>query len=291
MEIPSADLKAALSGSEEERLETARYLRRDPRPDLLQALQQARAIEKVRWVRIALDEAIDACEGKRSHRAASHLALQENSDARQAYEDGRSDGLRQALHEVSPIVGLARAAADDGDQDEVQRQLDRLRAVCSGLRGFLHALSPREFREFDLSSIPRGLAESPPIDCPEGILTARGISPLLVRGDPDLLQLALRPIVINAIEAVCSLGDPESNTVTISWGLERDTCWIVVIDRGPGLDPQLDPATSGGSTKEGHIGFGLATAHAAMNSLGGKVEVAGNRHGGATVLLEWQGAL
>jgi phosphoglycerate-specific signal transduction histidine kinase len=112
----------------------------------------------------------------------------------------------------------------------------------------------------------------------------------MVRGDRDLLELALRPVVINAIEAVCALGDPAANAVTISWGLEQDSCWIVVIDHGPGVDTRLDLLLAGLTTKSGHIGFGLATAKAAMDSLDGRVEVNSNAHGGATVLLEWQGA-
>jgi len=288
MAPPNSDLKTALSGSESERLFAARQLRVEPEASLVEDLKQARAREKVRWIRTALDEAITACKGVQTPTPST--VSEEDLDARQAYEDGRSDGLRQALHELSPIVGLARSASEEDDFEEVSRQLNRLRAVCAGLRGFVHASSPRQFAEFDLSDVPLSLAVSPPIDCPKGVVTAQGASPLMVRGDRDLLELALRPVVINAIEAVCSLGEPAANAVTISWGLEQDTCWIVVIDHGPGADTRLDLLAASLTTKPGHIGFGLATAKAAMDSLDGLIEIKANEHGGATVLLEWQGA-
>lgn len=288
MAPPNSDLKTALSGSESERLLAARQLRVEPQASLLEDLKQARARERVRWIRTALDEAITACKGVQAHIPST--VSEEDLDARQAYEDGRSDGLRQALHELSPIVGLARSASEEDDSEEVSRQLNRLRAVCAGLRGFVHASSPRQFGEFDLSDVPLSLAASPPIDCPEGVVTAQGASPLMVRGDRDLLELALRPVVINAIEAVCSLGEPPASAVTISWGLEQDSCWIVVIDHGPGVDTRLDLLSAGLTTKPGHIGFGLATAKAAIDSLNGLIEIKANEHGGATVLLQWQGA-
>lgn len=285
--------ESALTGGEGERLQAARELRIEPRPDLLRCLQQARARERVRWIRTALDEAIAVCEKiDTPPLAAESSATEDSVDAQQAYADGRRDGLRQALHELAPIVGLARAAAEEGSESEVDRQLEQLRAACSALRGFVTASSPREFREFDLSLIPLGMAASPPIECADGLVTARGVSPLLVRGDSDLVELALRPIVVNAVEAVQELSDdPPPNAVRISWGLEGDSCWVVVIDQGPGIDSRGDLFSSGISGKTGHAGLGLATARTAMTSLGGVAEISGNRHGGTTVLLQWQGAL
>jgi signal transduction histidine kinase len=289
MTAPDPELETRLTGSEEERLDAARQLRLQPDPSFVELLRQARARESVRWIRTALDEAIAACAGEESE--STDIARgDEDSDLRQAYEDGTRDGIRQALHELSPLVGLARAAAEDNEHEDLNRQLDRLRAACSGLRGFLFASSPREEREFDLSKAPREMAESPPIVCPKGVVSARGISPLPVRGDSDLLELALRPVVINAIEAVASVEREVPNSVTISWGLERASCWVMVIDRGPGIDPSRNLLAAGNSSKQGHIGFGLATAAAAMRSLGGQVTLERNSHGGTSALLQWQGA-
>jgi signal transduction histidine kinase len=288
-----SDYESALSGTEASRLQAARELRRTPEAQLLAVLQKARAREGVRWIRIALDEAIAAARDVETPAADDHFPVeQDDSDALQAYADGRRDGLRQALHELSPIVGLARVAAEDGDEVGVSRQLDRLRAVCAGLRGFASASAVAQIGEFDLSSVPLGLAENPPIDCPEGLISANGVSPLLVRGNRDLLELALRPVVVNAVEAVRSLGgEPQPNAVMISWGLEQESCWIAVIDRGPGPASEDDPFLPGASTKPDHLGFGLTTAQAAMASLGGEVEMGLNGHGGTSVLLQWGGAL
>lgn len=287
------DLEAALHGPEAERLRSARELRRHPDRQLLKALIEARARERVRWVRTALDEAIESCKNAGSGvrvPLVSKSAAEDDSDARQAYLDGRSDGLRQALHEISPLVGLARAAAEEGEEEAIAHQLERLRAVCAGLRSFVSAAQGPDFREFDLSKIARHFAKQPPLECPADLIGARGTVPLIARGDPDLLQLALRPVVINAIEAVVSLGPPlPAHGIVISWGVEGHSSWVAVIDRGPGLESSGDLFAAGATTKHGHLGFGLTTTQTAMASLGGRAEISSNRDGGATVVLEWPG--
>jgi sensor histidine kinase regulating citrate/malate metabolism len=62
-----------------------------------------------------------------------------------------------------------------------------------------------------------------------------------------------------------------------------------VIDRGPGPPHFLAALRNAGvSTKEGHPGYGLATASEAMRSLRGAVEIQRNDRGGATVVLSWK---
>ena len=82
--------------------------------------------------------------------------------------------------------------------------------------------------------------------------------------------------------------DP-ARSIVLTWGISAEGIHVTVIDRGPGPPQLLGRVHSAGvSTKEGHPGFGLATASEALRSLGGSVEIQRNDRGGATVVLTWK---
>jgi signal transduction histidine kinase len=278
---------------EEERLRIARELRRHPRPEAVGPLKAALAREHVRWVRVALQEAIDECEAATSASTGERTAeddAEASEDIRQAYADGRRDGLRQALHEIAPLLGLARAAAEsDLDEDsQVRTQLERMRAVTGALRQLVSASAVPERREFDLAELLTALRVSPPAACPDGVVGTRGDSPFVISGDRDLIELAVRPLLTNAIEAVMSVAPtPPARSVMLSYGSEHSAYYIAIIDAGPGLAAGAEPFALGVSTKEGHFGLGLETARTAIESLGGSLTLEGNRQGGATAILLW----
>lgn len=287
------DESALADADEEERLRIAREVRRHPRPEAVAPLKAALAREHVRWVRVALQEAIDECEGAASASAGERTAEDEaeaSEDIRQAYADGRRDGLRQALHEIAPLLGLARAAAES-DLDEksrVRTQLERMRAVTGALRQLVSASAVPERRDFDLAELLTALRLSPPARCPDGVVGTRGDSPFVISGDRDLLELAVRPLLTNAIEAVLSVRPaPPARSVMLSYGTEQAAYYIAIIDAGPGLAAGAEPFAPGVSTKEGHFGLGLETARTAIESLGGSLALEGNRQGGATAILRW----
>ncbi len=138
------DESALANADEEERLRIARELRRHPRPEAVAPLKTALAREHVRWVRVALEEAIYECEGAANASRSERVVKDEteaSEDNRQAYADGRRDGLRLALHEIAPLLGLARAAAESDldEQSHVRAQLERMRAVAGALRQLVSA--------------------------------------------------------------------------------------------------------------------------------------------------------
>jgi signal transduction histidine kinase len=291
------DLSALQSADERERLLAARYLRRFPDPDALASLKAALARESVQWVRVALLEAVAESERSASATAAdvsASDAAETTEDIAQALADGRREGLRQALHEIAAPLGLARAAAaDDLDEEHpVRVQLERMRAVLGALRQLVNASDVSERRDFDLAQVLSDLCRSPPTPCPDGVVGWRGDSPFVIRGDPDLLELALRPPLTNAIEAVLSVTPaPPARSVMMSCGVEEAAYFVAIIDRGPGLVADRAAVATGVSTKPGHLGLGLRITRTAIESLGGDLDIRDNPQGGVTTVLRWPKAL
>lgn len=288
----SAPRLELLAGDENERLAAARSLRINPRDEAVGPLKAALAREHVRWVKTALVEAIDACEAVRQPIGTLQQSREndEAGDTSQAYADGRRDGLQQALHELTPLLGLARAAAENelSPGSAVQTQLERMRTVSAALRQMVNASGVPERNEFDLAKLLRDFERAPPVPCEDDVVGTRGDSPFFIKGDPGLLGLAVQPVIANAIEAVLSVDpSPPKQSVMISWGTESGMYWIAVIDSGPGPPPQADVFALGATDKEGHFGLGLATVATAMESLDGSPTMEQNARGGTTVILRW----
>lgn len=115
-----------------------------------------------------------------------------------------------------------------------------------------------------------------------------GPDPFLVEIDAELLQLALANVVRNAVEAISALPEDTECVITINWGRAGHEIWISVLDSGLGFDGDPNSMVEfGKSTKDGHIGFGLATAKQAMQSLDGDIFPDNASSGGARVELRW----
>jgi signal transduction histidine kinase len=201
--------------------------------------------------------------------------------------------MRQVLHELASPLGLAHAALarEPADIEEAMRQLGRMRHIAAALRSLIGASGVVQASEFDFAPHLSAFEVSPPVECPDGLVAAQGPRPFPVRGDRDLLELAVQPLVVNAIEAVLGIGgDPPARGVIVSWGPDRQGCYVAVIDEGPGPPARLEELIAlGASDKPGHIGFGLETARTAIASMDGKLTLERNRRGGATAILRWPG--
>jgi signal transduction histidine kinase len=284
-----------LGAGDEDRLAAARDLVQNPRLESLASLKKALQRERVSWIRTALNEAIERCQALGQ---APGLETEESSrpdeddlDRLQAYADGRREGMRQVLHELASPLGLAHAALgrEPADMEEAARQLTRMRHIAAALRSLIGASGVAQPTEFDFAPHLLALEASPPVQCPGGLVAARGPRPFPVRGDRDLLELAVQPLVANAIEAVVGIGgDPPARGVIVSWGPDRQGYYIAVIDEGPGPPAGLEELIAlGASDKPGHIGFGLETARTAIASMDGELTLERNRRGGATSILRW----
>jgi signal transduction histidine kinase len=286
-----------VGAGDEERLATARDLVRNPRPEALGPLTKALKRERVSWVRTALKEAIVRCQALGEtpglETEESSRPDEDDLDRLQAYADGRREGMRQVLHELASPLGLAHAALarEPTDIEGAIRQLGRMRHIAGALRSLIGASGVAQASEFDFAPHLSAFEVSPPVECPDGLVAAQGPQPFPVRGDRDLLELAVQPLVANAIEAVLGIGgDPPARGVIVSWGPDRQGCYVAVIDEGPGPPARLEELIAlGASDKPGHIGFGLETARTAIASMDGKLTLERNRRGGATAILRWPG--
>src|SRR5207244_2092482 len=101
------------------------------------------------------------------------------------------------------------------------------------------------------------------------------------------LALFLRNAITNAIEASVQLHH-DQRPVVVTWGTDDRDHWLAVLDEGSGPSADLPAlAEIGASTKDGHPGMGLAIASQVATSLGGALELAGQRQGGCVCRLTW----
>lgn len=297
-----AALLAGLSAeSYSERLSAARALRAmnaDISSDADRRIREVLAIETVPWVRGVLSDILQSTGSDPLHDGVAipvpvwddRLAGFEPELAREAITLATS----RVLHEVAAIVGRAKLAAADDLGDDYQgswteRELSFLADTCQALRRLNSATKVPAPEEFDLKDELTRLASTIEAEvlCP---VHANGPGPFIVVADRALLLLALRNVIINAVEATLSAGPASgSRPVVVTWGTNARGVHVSVIDRGPGPPPFLAGIkTAGVSTKDAHPGYGLATASEALKSMNGTVEVRRNDRGGATVVLSWR---
>ena len=82
---------------------------------------------------------------------------------------------------------------------------------------------------------------------------------------------------------------PNVHAVTISWGDSDVDYWLAVLDHGVGLAGPIETAFEiGNSTKKDHIGFGLAIARQAVETMIGSLILEPAKHGGALYTARWR---
>jgi C4-dicarboxylate-specific signal transduction histidine kinase len=110
--------------------------------------------------------------------------------------------------------------------------------------------------------------------------------PAIVRGDPELLALALRNLIANAVEASVET----KKRVVVNYGVTESDVWIVVLDEGIGLPANFDKVWEPGKTlksKKEHFGWGLSIAQRAVHSFNGSIRVTPREHGGTAGEIRW----
>ncbi len=193
--------------------------------------------------------------------------------------------------QASTLV-LSRADPDTGRlRDIVGRaadQVGRATEVVRRLRDFFRSGVIRA-EPFELDALVRSVAEAlgpRAARCGAVIRTASAAHAVHARGDRLQVELILRNLMGNAIDAIASTG-AGSGTIAVGIGTERPgVARVEVHDTGPGVAPAdapglFDPFRT---SKPAGLGLGLAISRSLVEAQGGTLRLE-PRAGGATFVF------
>lgn len=261
----------------------------------LPRIQQAQRDETVTYVNYALQETIR----RLTHEQAPTPSTDETDVVP---EDLRKEIYGKAmewitgflLHEISSPIGLVRLAAkrELGERWEgsgTQKHLESVARVFDAIELLKNAASVPRPQEFDLSALVDELLDEFEPQIREWISTV-GSRPFLIKSDPSLVRMVVVNGIRNAVEAQQEASEqPNVHAVTISWGDSDVDYWLAVLDHGAGLTGPIETAFEiGNSTKKNHIGFGLAIARQAVETMIGSLTIEPAKHGGALYTARWR---
>ncbi len=186
------------------------------------------------------------------------------------------------------LIERGREGESIGDYlGEIRRESDHLQRVLEDFLAFARPGSAR-LQEVDLLSLVHRAAADPALGQAAITVVAGGAGkPLFqVRGDPQLLERALRNVLSNAVEAQRDAGQAEPVRARL---LEQGSgVEILIEDRGDGISPSardriFDPFFS---QRAGGVGMGLALTRRIVLLHGGRVTLE-SRSGGGTRASIW----
>jgi signal transduction histidine kinase len=180
--------------------------------------------------------------------------------------------------DISYLASRAeRATRSIGD---LSRRLQRMARAGAPSQGSQASADLKEIVE-DVATLIRPLCKERSIQLDFDLVDLGDAA--VVQGDETMIRQAVMTVILNARDAVMEAA-PERRTVEIRIGRRANEIELVVRDHGPGISP----AVAGQlfrpfvSTKSGHAGVGLATAHASITSVGGRLEASNEPDGGAS---------
>jgi C4-dicarboxylate-specific signal transduction histidine kinase len=205
-------------------------------------------------------------------------------------------------HEVNQPIGAVRnnahaalrfLAADQPDIKEIQEALEcvvsdtyRASEILAGIREQIKKAPPRKER-IDLNeaineviALVRG--ELLKNHVAVQMKLAHGLPPVM--GDRVQLQQVMLNLIVNAIEAMASIGESERDLLV---GTESSSAGLLVAvtDSGPGIRPEDRDRIfeSFMTTKEGGVGIGLSICRSIIESHGGRLWAEANQPRGAAL--------
>ncbi|HEY0336992.1 MAG TPA: ATP-binding protein [Burkholderiales bacterium] len=165
-------------------------------------------------------------------------------------------------------------------------QAERASKVLQRVRSFVSRRAPN-LVSCDINEVINGVASMLIMEArTRGATITLDLSDIIpyVYADPVLMEQVILNLARNAFEAM-ELNPPETRQVTIrSRSYENETVEIEVVDRGRGIDPQLEANlfTPFFSTKPQGTGLGLHICRSIVEAHGGHVWVTRNADQGVT---------
>ncbi|HVT61041.1 MAG TPA: ATP-binding protein [Thermoanaerobaculia bacterium] len=223
---------------------------------------------------------------------------------------GVAHELRNSLATMRGYLTLIERRPDEDsigeDLAEIRREADHLQRVLEDFLSFARPGTARP-QEFSLSALVRRAAADPALagmavevrgtaPADRAVSPASGGAPPALaapaaagspaseprlRGDPQLIERALRNLLHNAVQAERDAGNP--GPIAIAIGHQPDGVEVTIEDRGPGIPPELrerlfHPFATG---RPHGVGLGLALAHRIVTLHGGRLQLE-DRPGGGT---------
>jgi signal transduction histidine kinase len=205
---------------------------------------------------------------------------------------GVAHELRNGLATLRGYLGLAERTPAEAASflAEMRREADHLQRVLEDFLSFARPGSVR-LEEVRAGALLARAAADPALAGAAVRVDDGGLGETVLRGDPQLLERALRNLLHNASQAqeAAAAAAPggrapvEARLRRTAAGLE-----IVVEDRGPGVPPELDDRLFDPfvTARPGGIGLGLALTHRIVDLHGGTVRLE-PREGGGTRAVVW----
>lgn len=261
----------------------------------LKRLRMAQREETVTYVDYALQETIRRLAHEQAPMPSTDEAEIISEDVRkQIYGKAMEWITGFLLHEISSPIGLVRLASkrelgEHWEGSATQRHLESVTRVFEAIELLKNAASVPRPQEFDLAALVDELLEAYEPAVREWISTI-GARPFLVKSDPSLVRMVVTNGIRNAVEAQqAATVQPNAHDVTISWGDTDVDYWLAVMDHGGGINGPIETAFEiGNSTKKDHIGFGLAIARQAVETMIGSLTLAPAKQGGALYTARWR---
>lgn len=278
-------LRRLKSENPSHRLEGARYLANNSRVSEEQALREAMARESVQWIRAALRRALERVSPTD---APPDLTIDRDDApagiAAQVHSEALETTTAQLIHEIEPLVGSLKLAAQaeipDYEASRTRAAVDRLDDLLEALARLRRAASAPKMEEFDLGDLVGECIDDVPFGN-GGVVQRAGPTHCIAVGDKTLVRMCVLNGIRNAVEATIATNDAAHDLpITVAWGSTDQDYWVSVIDLGVGFKGNLQRAFDiGTSTKEGHLGMGLAITNQSIISMAGKALLVPNARG------------
>lgn len=221
-------------------------------------------------------------------RRAEESRLEESLARLGEMAGGVAHELRNSLATLRGYLTLIERRPDEDSiadfLSEIRHEADHLERVLQDFLSFARPGTAR-IQELSLLRLLKRTAADPALDGVEVRVVEAGAGDPVLRGDPQLLERAVRNLLYNAAQAEREAG--RSGPVEVTVALRDDGVEVAIEDRGPGVPPEVrarlfHPFATG---RPGGVGLGLALAHRIVTLHGGRLRLDDRSGGGARAEL------
>lgn len=217
-------------------------------------------------------------------RRAEESRLEESLARLGEMAGGVAHELRNSLATLRGYLTLIERRPDEESiadfLSEIRHEADHLERVLQDFLSFARPGTAR-IQELALVRLLKRAAADPALAGVEVRVRETGVGDALLRGDPQLLERAVKNLLYNAAQAEREAG--RSGPVEVGVAFRDDGVEVAIEDRGPGLPPEVrarlfHPFATG---RRGGVGLGLALTHRIVTLHGGRIRLE-DRPGGGT---------